>query len=634
MMVHRDELKPFNEKELAQLVNFADQAVIAIENTRLLTELRESLEFQTATSDALQAISRSTFDLEPVLQTMLDTAARLCQAEKAVLFRKGEDGIYHFAAGASLDRDYIDHQRQLAIAPGAGSVIGRAAQERRTVQIVDAWNDPLYEEKDGARMANVRAMIGVPLIREGEMIGAFGLARAKSEAFTPKQVELVTTFADQAVIAIENVRLFDALQARTQELAQSVEELRALGEVGQAVNSTLDQKTVLETIVAKAVQLSGTEAGAIYVFSNRRQEFRLRATYGMDAAMIAAIRREHIGIGQTVVGEAAARRKPVQIADMRAAAAPHVLEVVVRAGFRALLVVPLLGADRVVGALVVRRKQVGEFPQSTIDLLQTFAAQSVVAIQNARLFGEIEEKSRELAVASQHKSQFLANMSHELRTPMNAILGYTELILDDIYGETPAKLREVLDRVQANGRHLLGLINDVLDLSKIEAGQLTLSLGDYSMKEVVQGVFSAVESLAAEKKLALKIEVPSDLPRAHGDERRITQVLLNLVGNAIKFTDKGEVAIKAAAANGTFTVQVRDTGPGIAADQQAKIFEEFQQADSSSTREKGGTGLGLAIAKRIVEMHGGRIWVDSVVGKGATFSFTLPTQAESEAERA
>jgi len=449
--------------------------------------------------------------------------------------------------------------------------------------------------------------------------------------FTSKEIAQLESFAAQAVIAIENTRLLNELRDRTTELARSVEELRTLGEVGQAVNSTLDQRTVLETIVAKAVQLSGTDAGAIYVFSNRRQEYRLRATYGMDIDTIASIRRQHIGPGETAIGEAAAQRAPVQVADVRETPAAHVLDVVVRAGFRAVLVVPLLGAERVVGALVVRRKEPGAFPQTTVDLLQTFAAQSVVAIQNARLFGEIEEKSRELAIASQHKSQFLANMSHELRTPMNAILGYTELILDDIYGETPAKLREVLERVQSNGRHLLGLINDVLDLSKIEAGQLALSLVDYSMKEVVNGVFSAVESLAAAKQLALKVEVPPDLPPAHGDERRITQVLLNLVGNAIKFTDKGEVAITAAAENGTFTLAVRDTGPGIAADQQAKIFEEFQQADSSSTREKGGTGLGLAIAKRIVEMHGGRIWVDSVVGEGATFFFTLPAQVERAA---
>jgi signal transduction histidine kinase len=248
-----------------------------------------------------------------------------------------------------------------------------------------------------------------------------------------------------------------------------------------------------------------------------------------------------------------------------------------------------------------------------------------------RLFDEIQDKSRQLAEASQHKSQFLANMSHELRTPLNAILGYTELILDNIYGDTPDKMREVLDRTQRNGRHLLGLINDVLDLSKIEAGQLNLSLADYSLKDVVQNVYTAVEALAKEKQIALKVEVAPHLPAAHGDERKLTQVLLNLVGNAIKFTDTGEVAIKAFAANGSFMVAVRDTGPGIAEPEQAKIFEEFQQADSSITKKKGGTGLGLAIAKRIVELHGGRIWVESSPGQGSTFSFTLPTKVEQQA---
>ncbi|MET0630205.1 MAG: HAMP domain-containing sensor histidine kinase, partial [Xanthobacteraceae bacterium] len=233
-------------------------------------------------------------------------------------------------------------------------------------------------------------------------------------------------------------------------------------------------------------------------------------------------------------------------------------------------------------------------------------------------------------LASQHKSQFLANMSHELRTPLNAILGYTELILDDIYGETPEKMRGVLDRVQRNGKHLLGLINDVLDLSKIEAGQLSLSLADYSLKDVVHSVFSAVESLATEKKLALKVEVPPNLPSGHGDERRLTQVLLNLVGNAIKFTDKGEVAIRAAASNGSYTFSVRDTGPGIAEADQKKIFEEFQQADSSATKKKGGTGLGLSIARRIIEMHGGRIWVDSKIGEGSTFSVEIPVSVEQQ----
>ena len=273
------------------------------------------------------------------------------------------------------------------------------------------------------------------------------------------------------------------------------------------------------------------------------------------------------------------------------------------------------------------------FPKGTVELLTTFAAQSVLAIQNARLFSEIGEKSRQLEIESRHKSQFLANMSHELRTPLNAIVGYTELILDNIYGEPTARMHQVLERVQANGRHLLGLINDVLDLAKIEAGQLTLSLADYSMKEMVNGVIAAVEPLAAAKQLAFKSDLPEQLPTGRGDERRLAQVLLNLVGNAIKFTDAGEVAVKASASNGSFTVAVSDTGSGISATDQARIFDEFQQADSSSSKSKGGTGLGLSIAKRIIEMHKGRIWVESEPGKGSTFYFSVPVRVERQEGR-
>jgi len=467
--------------------------------------------------------------------------------------------------------------------------------------------------------------------KENELIGAFVIYRTQVRPFADKQIELVSNFARQAVIAIENVRLLTELRARTTDLARSVEELKALGEVSQAVNSTLDINTVLTTIVAKAVQLSTTDAGAIYTFDEARQEFRLRATYGMTEEMIQAIAGQHITVNDARMGTATTQRRPVQIPDVRNEPQTPMNDIILREGYRAVLVMPLLRPDRIVGALVVRRKKPGEFPKGIVDLLDTFAVQSVVAIQNARLFREIEEKGRELEVASRHKSQFLANMSHELRTPLNAILGYTELILDSIYGEMPAKAHAVLERVQVNGRHLLGLINDVLDLSKIEAGQLTLSLSDYSLGDVVHGVVAAVEPLAAEKRLAFRAEVAPDLPPARGDERRLSQVLLNLVGNAIKFTDKGEVKIAASVANGSFTVAVCDTGPGIAASDQAKIFEEFQQADNSSTRQKGGTGLGLAIAKRIIEMHGGRLWVESSLGQGSTFSFTLPVRVEQQA---
>jgi signal transduction histidine kinase len=480
-----------------------------------------------------------------------------------------------------------------------------------------------------------RMVVPIQLLRAGAARIGSGDLTQRIVIKTGDELEgLANQFNDMAGKLQESYSdLEQKVEQRTEELAQSVGELRALGEVSRAVNSTLDLETVLNTIVAKAVQLSGTEAGAIYVYDEDKDQFELRSTYGMSEELIAAIRKHRVGVGvgaDDPVGKAYASQAMVQVADLRDEARTPVLEAVLQAGYRALLVLPLVGAEGVVGALVVRRKQPGQFPKQTTDLLQTFAAQSVLAIQNARLFSEIGEKSRQLEAASQHKSQFLANMSHELRTPLNAILGYTELILDQLYGETPQKMKGVLERVQSNGKHLLGLINDVLDLSKIEAGQLVLSLADYSVKEVVQSVYSVVESLANAKNLALKVEVPPDLPVARGDERRLAQVLLNLVGNAIKFTDVGEVKIAAAASNGAYTVSVRDTGPGIDAADQVKIFEEFQQADSSATKKKAGTGLGLSIARRIVEMHGGRIWVESAVGQGATFFMNIPIRVEQQ----
>jgi signal transduction histidine kinase len=292
------------------------------------------------------------------------------------------------------------------------------------------------------------------------------------------------------------------------------------------------------------------------------------------------------------------------------------------------LIVPLVGADRIMGVTILQRRAAGEFPEATIRLMQTLASQSVLAIQNARLFREIADKSEQLAQASAHKSQFLANMSHELRTPLNAILGYAELLVDGIYGEVPTRALGVLERIQNNGKHLLALINDVLDLAKIEAGQLVLTLEDYAMPDVVQSVVSATEGLASTKGIKLSADVMPGLPPGHGDARRLSQVLLNLVGNAVKFTDEGEVAIGAMAENGNFVLTVRDTGPGIAAADQDKIFGEFQQVDNSNTRKKGGTGLGLAISKRMVEMQGGTISVDSELGQGATFRVILPVRVE------
>jgi signal transduction histidine kinase len=417
------------------------------------------------------------------------------------------------------------------------------------------------------------------------------------------------------------------LQARTHELTRSVEELKALGEVGRAVSSTLDLETVLATIVSRAVQLSGAKGGLIYEYDEVTQEFHLRATDRIGGELIEALRAAPIRFGEGAIGQAAALRAPVQIPDTldeRGYAVTRFRPILERLGYRSLLAVPLLREHRIVGGLVVLRRESGSFSTEAVNLLQIFATQSVLAIEHARLFREIEDKGRQLEAASKHKSQFLASMSHELRTPMNAVLGYTRMLLMNVYGELPEKVRDVHQRIDKSGRHLLGLINDVLDFSKIEAGQLALTINPYSIKDVIQAVVAGTQSLAAEKKLLLKVTAPVDLPSALGDERRISQVLMNLVGNAIKFTDSGEICIDAAAVNGELVVSVSDTGSGISETDRENIFEEFRQAENSATQRKGGTGLGLAIAKRIVELHDGRIWVESEVGRGSKFSFSLP----------
>jgi signal transduction histidine kinase len=336
----------------------------------------------------------------------------------------------------------------------------------------------------------------------------------------------------------------------------------------------------------------------------------------------------------TVAGRVALEGQVVQIVDIKNDSDYVLVDAMSRAGTRTILGAPLLREGIPIGVIVLMRKAVRPFTDKQIDLVTTFADQAVIAIENVRLFDEIQDKSRQLEEASQHKSQFLANMSHELRTPLNAILGYTELMTDGAYGEPSENMLGVLKRLEANGKHLLGLINDVLDLSKIEAGQLVLELSDYCIQDIAQTVRNTLEPLAADKKLGFKVEVAQQLPSGHGDGRRLTQVLINLVGNAIKFTDAGEVAIKAEAHSGSFHVSVRDTGPGISSADQARLFQEFQQADNAITKKKGGTGLGLAISKRIIEMHGGRIWVESQPGQGSTFAFTLPVVVEHQVEAA
>jgi GAF domain-containing protein/anti-sigma regulatory factor (Ser/Thr protein kinase) len=620
--IRRTEVRPFSDKQIALLKTFADQAVIAIENVRLFQELTEALERQTATSEILRVIASSPTDLQPVLEAVAESATRLCDAHDALIGRVDGDVL-------RLNAHSTDPSRRRDVPITRSHIAGQAILDRRTVQIHDLAVEPEENlQASGSRSLGVRTVLATPLMREGAAIGTIMIRRLEVRPFTEKQIALLETFANQAVIAIENARLFQELQERTRDLVESVEEMKALSEVGQAVSSTLDLQTVLSTIVGHAVQLSGTDSGVVYEYDEDAQEFRLRASHRMEEELVEAIRAAPIRLGEGATGRATITRAPVQVTNLleeRELGATRLRPIAARLGYRSVLAVPLLREGRIMGALTVWRKQAGSFSVEVVNLLQTFATQSALAIHNARLFREIQEKGHQLELASKYKSQFLASMSHELRTPMNAVLGYTRMLLMNVYGELPEKVRDVHARIDKSGRHLLGLINDVLDFSKIEAGQLTLAINPYSIKDVIQSVVTSTQSLATEKNLALKVTVPLDLPAALGDERRITQVLLNLVGNAIKFTDSGEVRIDAAAADGALMVSVSDTGPGILAVDQENIFEEFRQAEgSTSAQRKGGTGLGLAIAKKIVELHGGKIWVESEVGKGSKFTFTLP----------
>jgi signal transduction histidine kinase/putative methionine-R-sulfoxide reductase with GAF domain len=639
--VWRATVGPFSDRQVALLETFADQGVIALENVRLFTalqarnqELTDALDRQTATAEILSVISRSQTDVRPVFEAIADSAMRLFRAWSVTVYRFDGEQLHLGAARGGQPGSDEKLRANYPRSPRAGGVIGPAILKRAVHHVVDAQaadQDPRTVEF--ARVRGYRTAFTAPMLRDGAPVGAIGVTRAEVRPFSEAEIDLLRTFADQAVIAIENARLFSELQQRTAELGRSVEQLQALSEVGQAVSSTLDLEAVLQAIVTRAAQLAGTRGCSIWEYDERAEVFSLRATTILDPEIEKILRSAGLRKGEGSIGRAAFTRAPVQIPDVSAAGAYEgpLRDALVRAGGGSVLALPFLHEDRLLGGLTVSRRATGEFPPDAVALLSTFAAQSAIALQNARLYRELEAKSRELEVASRHKSQFLANMSHELRTPLNAILGYGEMMADGIYGDLPETVRDVLGRVDASGRHLLGLINDVLDLSKIEAGQLALTMTEYSMEEVVQSVVASVEALATAKNLVLAVDLAPDLPPGRGDQRRLAQVVLNLVANAIKFTEQGGVGVQVTAPGAAFEVSVRDTGPGIAPADQERIFQEFQQADTATTRPKGGTGLGLAIARRIVAMHGGRLWVESIPGEGATFRFTVPVQVERQA---
>src|SRR5262245_29817683 len=639
LLLRRKVVRPFDEKQISVLQTFADQAVIAIENARLFEaeqaskrELTESLEQQTATADVLKVISRSALDVQRVLDALVESAARLCDAYDATIFQVFGDGLRLVAHHGQIPttRPVGQHTVPL-VREGIG---GRAVIDRRTIHVADILTEleEYPESRQRALQTGYRTALAVPLVHAGEGIGLIFIRRAEVRPFTERQIELVNTFADQAVIAIENSRLFEEVQARTREVTEALEYQTATSDVlGVISRSKFDLQPVLDTIARVASQLCTAEDVVIHL--REQSDLRIAAHYGSIPVQLNFKRPIERG---SVSGRTVIDRKPIHVPDMASLANEFPLghQLAQRRGYGATLGVPLLRENEAIGSLLLRRLAAQPFAEKQIALLQTFADQAVIAIENARLFEEVQARTRELAktvedleIASQHKNQFVANMSHELRTPLAAILGYAELIQEGFYGRLPEKSLDALTRIHSNGKHLLGLINTVLDIAKIESGQFALNMAEYAIESVVETVRAATESLAQNKKLTLTTSVDKSLPIGLGDEQRLTQVLLNLVGNAIKFTDTGDVRVIAKAVNGHFNVSVTDTGPGIPDQERTRIFEQFHQVDSSLTKAAGGTGLGLAIAKQIVEMHGGRIWVESTVGKGSTFQMEIPHDA-------
>ena len=627
------EVQPFSAKQIALLETFANQAVIAIENVRLFNELEARNRDLTATSEILQVISRSPTDAQPVFETIIRSAVRLCDAARGNVYRFDGRLIHHVAQHGMTPEALEASRRDFPRPPSRGSVTGRAILTRTVVHI-DIAKDPEYD-LGAVVQAGFRTLLVVPMLRDGEPIGTIVISRAEDRPFSDRQIALLQTFADQAVIAIENVRLFKELEARTQDLTRSVGELTALGEVGRALSSTLDLEAVLQTVVRRANELAGTASCLVWEYDEPREEFRLRASDYADAHD-AAILPAPGGVttvprGSGVTTRVMELRQAVQIPDIvvEGAYESPVRDGLIDAGHRALLGVPLLSEDEVIGVLAVTSKTPGEFAPEIVRLLSTFATQSALAIQNARLFREVADKSRQLEAASRHKSEFLANMSHELRTPLNAILGFSEVLAERMFGEVNEKQAEYLQDILSSGRHLLSLINDILDLSKVEAGRLELELGRFHLPTALDNALTLVRERATRHGIRLNKTVDERVGDLVADERKVKQILLNLLSNAVKFTPEGgRVGLTATVAEGAVTIAVSDTGIGIAPEDQAAIFEEFRQVGREDARKQEGTGLGLTLAKKFVELHGGRIWVESHVGQGSTFSFTLPVRLD------
>jgi signal transduction histidine kinase/ActR/RegA family two-component response regulator len=591
--------------------------------TRDLADVREQF---AATSEILTALGRAGADPSAILDTIVERAASLCGADAAQLYLL-EDGTFHISRvfGLAME-EYARYWREhpSTMSTGRATLAGRVALERRIVQIDDVLNDHEYGRQDLQRLAGFRTMLSAPMIVDDEVVGVLGVWRTTVARFDERAVELLGVFAAQAAIVVENVGLVRALESRSAELASKIEQLEALREVGEAVSSSLNLQEVLEQIVANAVRMTDTDGGSIMEYNEHDDCFEVRSAFGSSDALLEKLRGIKIRRESTLVGRAALDRRPLEVADLAEAPLDPHLQTLYDDGWRSVLAVPMSRQDRMVGALVIRRKTPGTFSADTLELLETFASQSALTILNARLFQELEVRSSELAVVSRHKSEFLASMSHELRTPLNAVIGFSEVLLDRMFGDINDRQEEYLRDIRSSGLHLLELLNEILDLSKVEAGRMELEPAVFPVRDALEYTLSLVRERAVQHDVTLDLDVAPDVREVLADPLRFKQVVLNLLSNAVKFTpDHGRVTLAASVEDDGLHVTVTDTGVGIPPEDRERIFESFQQGGRGTTREEG-TGLGLTLTRRIVELFGGRLWLDTTVGAGSTFGFSLP----------